>query len=80
MGEEAHVLLVAELASHGHKVANGPGATASTIAAANSVAGFANGFTSYETGTAQQTIENTGLNTAHNNMQPSLGVTYIIKL
>jgi microcystin-dependent protein len=79
-GEEAHALTIGELAAHHHKVANGPGATLSTIAAANSVAGFAVGFSSYEDGTAQQIIQDTGSNTAHNVMQPSLAITFIIKL
>jgi len=79
-GEETHMLIVDELAAHTHKVANGNGATLSTIAASNSVAGYINGFSSYELGTVQQIIANTGLNTPHNNIQPTIALTYIIKL
>jgi microcystin-dependent protein len=80
MGEEAHLLLTTELASHGHKVASGGGTNAGDMHNANALAGFRNGFTDYTLGDVQQMIENTGGGQVHNNMQPSIGLTYIIKL
>jgi microcystin-dependent protein len=68
-GEQAHQLTVAELASHSH---SGP------IVDATGGAGF-NAHVRGTTAGTQTLLNNTGGDTAHNNVQPTLVVNYIIK-
>lgn len=88
IGEETHVLTVAELAAHNHGVTD-PGHTHTTNASACSggVGGASGGGgipTGYVTASINAavtgiTINNNGSGTAHNNMQPSAVVTKLIK-
>lgn len=74
-GEETHVLSVAELAAHNHNIylTTGPGGTASVT-----TLGSAGGMGSHtlDSGTDMQ---NAGSSSAHNNIQPVMGVNFIIK-
>ncbi len=66
-GEETHVLTVGELASHSHTFnSNTDGSTTGTVGRGTA------GGTSVTTST-------TGSDTAHNNVQPVMGVSFIIK-
>lgn len=71
-GEEAHVLTVAELASHNHSAA-GP--------VWNQASGYGQ-ITATSTTAANRanisSIGNNGSNTAHNTMQPFIGINFII--
>ncbi len=68
-GEETHVLTVGELAAHTHSF--------STISSSGSDTG---GNPRTATGSdATLTTSSTGSNTAHNNIQPVMGVNFIIK-
>jgi microcystin-dependent protein len=89
LGAEKHVLTEAELASHthgitdpGHTHPQGYAAGGSGFNATPAVNGD-NGFNQAATRTASSVTgviaQSTGGNTAHNNMQPSLGLNYIIK-
>ena len=72
IGEESHVLLVAELPNHAHTIAGHMGA-------------FTAGSVAFQGANAQDTTGNTGdpnpslQGLAHNNMQPSVGVRFVIK-
>ncbi len=67
-GEETHVLTVGELAAHTHPLSiQQSGNTNATIGAGNTV-----GITGTDTGS-------TGSDTAHNNIQPVMGLNFIIK-
>lgn len=71
-GEETHVITEAELAAHTHATAlNGNGATDNgSRITPNASAGSASG---------TSTSGSAGSNTAHNNIQPVMGVNFIIK-
>jgi microcystin-dependent protein len=67
-GEETHVLSVAELATHSHTV---PGGTSSPTGGVGH---------DTNTGVVQNLTSNTaGSNTAHNTIQPVMGINFIIK-
>jgi microcystin-dependent protein len=68
VGEETHVLSTAELPAHTHPGYSYNGTT--TIAGGGGTIGYAQG----------STTGSTGSGTAHNNMQPSAVLTYIIKI
>ncbi|MBI5497837.1 MAG: tail fiber protein [Deltaproteobacteria bacterium] len=80
-GEENHVLTVAELAAHDHRLQASVGATPAQLntAATTGLAGFANGAAGFTPGGGADLMENTGAGAAHNTMPPSLVVNYIIK-
>ena len=70
VGAETHVLATAELPAHTHTVEtrNTTGADTGTVVSGNNA-----------TSMGQHTTSSVGSGTAHNNMQPSLAVTAIIK-
>lgn len=75
-GAESHTLVTAELASHSHSLPEGRDGTLSNPGA------FIKAGWSNNTGTATAASVNTGTagsDTAHNNVQPTLLVNYIIK-
>jgi microcystin-dependent protein len=88
-GEEVHVITVPEMASHTHGITD-PGHTHTGKAYANSgnVAPVANrGPTGTQTAVASInpsptgiTLQNAGSNNAHENMQPTVFVPYMVKL
>lgn len=69
-GEETHVLIVGELAAHTHTVpfTSGGGLSTTHIQANNGTPTVGN-----------ETSGSTGSDTAHNNIQPVLGVNFLIK-
>lgn len=81
-GTETHTLTVAEMPSHGHKIADGTGG-AGTNTWPEGTAGIAGMDTqtgNYVTsGALIQHIENTGGGGAHNNVQPTFILNYIIR-
>jgi len=90
-GEEAHALQTAELASHTHTPTDAGhthGETATTGAAGgvtkiaiavNQATGQADYANTTDSATTGITIGNTGSGTAHNNIQPSMVMLYMIK-
>lgn len=87
-GAEVHQLGVTEIPAHGHDIYAGTDNTSgNTVAAANAGArGFAGSnvatglttITNFATG-GQQAIRNTGGSGSHNNMQPFMALSYIIR-
>ncbi len=84
-GEEKHVLVTAELASHAHTDSGHVHQTYDFVGALltggdswNLLVGNTLG-TTVATGNGTANIQNTGSDTAHNNIQPSLVVNFIIK-
>jgi microcystin-dependent protein len=76
-GEQAHQLTVTELAAHNHNARTSDNGY--TVAYNGAVAGAGNGM-GRNAGTADViNISNTGGDVAHNNVQPTLVVNYIIK-
>ncbi|HIJ72960.1 MAG TPA: hypothetical protein HPP83_02555 [Candidatus Hydrogenedentes bacterium] len=73
-GEEAHVLTVAEIPPHTHRYLDlyGHQSTSNAVGGWNAADEYSHTDTSRTTGT-------TGLNQAHNNMQPTTYVQFIIK-
>lgn len=67
-GEQTHVLTVGELATHSHVINN-----AGTGGAGGNIVG------TQLNSTGTTTTGDTGSNTAHNNIQPVMGVNFIIK-
>ncbi len=67
-GEETHVLTVGELASHTHTI---------TLNSAGALSG--QGYGQDSTTPAATTSSSTGSDTAHNNIQPGMGLNFIIK-
>lgn len=87
-GEEVHVITVGELAQHSHGVTD-PGHvhtsdtypnSGSLAAQANRGAGTPATLSDINSATTGITIQNAGSNNAHENMQPSVFVPYMIKL
>lgn len=87
-GFETHTLLTNEIPSHGHAIYAGTDNTSSNATSAGSSTARGLGGSSASTGLAARTtlpasgqnaVQNTGGDGAHNNMQPSLVVNYIIK-
>jgi len=82
LGEETHVLTTSELASHGHTDAGHAHTEGTTIPTAIAIgagvpAPAALGSPGI-TGTGSASISSTGSDSAHNNMQPSLALSYWI--
>lgn len=81
-GEEDHVITVAELASHGHTDAGHSHTEGTTIPSTVLVGVGAPVPTALGavgvTGTGNASIANTGSDSPHNNMQPSLALHYFI--
>lgn len=87
-GEEVHIITVPELAQHSHVITD-PG-HAHTSKSYTSSGALASTFTrggpattavgDINPSTTDITIQNTGSNNAHENMQPTVFVTYIVKL
>ena len=73
-GEEAHVLTVAEIPPHTHSYLDLYGHQSTS----NAVGGW-NAANEYSHTDTSRTTETTGLNQAHNNMQPTAYVQFIIK-
>lgn len=94
-GEEAHILTLGELAQHSHTVTdpqhshgiNSPGGliVVQDNTATNGIVGGAiqkmqgRGDVTINNGATGITVQNTGSNTAHNNMQPYGVATFVIK-
>jgi len=82
LGEESVTLTVAQMPSHGHEM-NVANVTADIDRPAGGMLGRTQIYTATATPTATlnpTTIANNGGNEAHDNMQPSLGINYIIAL
>lgn len=82
LGEESVNLTVAQMPSHGHEM-NVANVTADNDRPAGGMLGRTQIYTATATPTATlnpTTIANNGGNEAHDNMQPSLGINYIIAL
>ncbi len=75
-GEETHVLTVGELATHTHTV---PSGQAASVSAAGSISGITTATSTLGSGQVGANIDNAGSNTAHNNIQPVIGLNFIIK-
>jgi microcystin-dependent protein len=94
LGEEAHVLSVAELAQHNHTDAgHGHAGSSGTVPAETNAAPGSNGVAlngnaaadnslsvSVSVASATANIQNTGSNTAHNTMQPTTFLNVMVKL
>lgn len=87
-GAEVHQLGVTEIPAHGHDIYAGTDNTSgNSVAAANAGArGFAgsnsvSGLTTITNfpGSGQQAVRNAGGNGSHNNMQPFMALSYIIR-
>ncbi len=85
-GEEAHTLTEAELAAHRHRMYGGDaagglnsytGVQADTFGAVNNTGSSATLFSSF--GSGNPLMEDTGGDDAHNNVQPTIVLNYIIK-
>lgn len=68
-GERSHILTIAELAAHSHTDVEATGTTAAAAGAA---------FAAYSQ-TTQQNTSTVGSSNAHNNIQPSIVLNYIIR-
>lgn len=87
IGAEKHVITVAEMASHNHGggahthtlAVNGGDGTLDTVIASGARNNFTASATGAPIGSSGSILSTVGSNTAHNNMQPSLGLNYIIK-
>ncbi len=75
-GEETHVLTTGELAAHSHRVLLDSGTSTKDAVARNQSSGTP---VYSQSGDSGDYIESTGSNTAHNNIQPVMGVQYLIK-
>lgn len=73
-GEETHVLTIPELAAHTHGPGDGTNFVFQKTSGGTSLSGSSNNFT-----IATAVTGSTGSGTAHNNLQPYLVLTYIIK-
>lgn len=69
-GEETHVLTVGELASHTHAVPGNGGGAGTQAAVVDSISA---------TNSNPVTTSSAGTDTAHNNIQPVMGLNFIIK-
>jgi microcystin-dependent protein len=82
-GEEAHTLTVEELAAHGHTdtghthVYQPPGASFLFVAPGEAPGALVN-LVPGVTGSSSANIADTGSDSPHNNMQPYMGLTYMI--
>jgi len=71
MGEEAHTLTVAEMPAHTHSISAGKYGAQNNISGGGSIAAGL--------GTQDPVASSTGGGGAHNNVQPSLAINFIIK-
>lgn len=87
-GEEVHVITVGEMAQHAHTI-NDPGHVHTSksypnsgvlAAQANRGAGTVTALNDINAATTGITVNNAGSNNAHENMQPSVFVPYMVKL
>lgn len=84
-GEELHVLLTAELATHNHPITPDPHSHGSVASAINLTSPFTGSTATYianmtgTTGTTSLTSTNAGSNTGHNTMHPFISLNFIIK-
>lgn len=88
VGAENHTLVTGEIPAHGHDIYAGTGATSANAVDAGALTARGFGGSSSSTGLSihtnfatggQQAIRNTGGGTAHNNMQPSMALNWIVK-
>ena len=90
-GEETHIITVPEMAAHGHTVSDPGHYHIYDQGAGNSIGGQFGNYPSYDTQTMGRgnwiraaltgiSIANAGGNGAHENVQPSVFIPYIVKL
>lgn len=89
VGAETHTLGESEMPAHGHQVYAGTGATSANAVDGGAATAQGMGGSTSSTGlgsitnftaSAQQIVRNTGGGAAHNNVQPSMALNWIVKI